>query len=231
MPASGELCRDGTAQSLAFLRHFACTLPLLHNTKPPIVRSQHARPAPPLAAPSDQSHRRLSPAIVMLGLLMVSAGLRLLAARGDLWLDELWSLSFARQMTSPLDVWTAIHRRQQSSAQYSLSVRRGPPGRCARVADALPVAVIGERRGDARRVVSLESTNRTTPGRPGEHGLRSRCAAARSWRSCTRRRRAATRRRRCAVFQRMHRFVEDESCGQPTASCSQRRARQDSSRT
>ena len=40
---------------------------------------------------------------------MVSAGLRLLAARGDLWLDELWSLSFARQMTSPLDVWTAIH--------------------------------------------------------------------------------------------------------------------------
>ena len=46
---------------------------------------------------------------MMCGLLVLSAGLRLLAARGDLWLDELWSLSFARQMTSPLDVWTAIH--------------------------------------------------------------------------------------------------------------------------
>ena len=104
-----ELCRDDLRQSLGFSRHFACTLPLPHNSKPPIVCSQHARPAAPLAAPSDQSHHRLSPAIAMCGLLIVSAGLRLLAARGDLWLDELWSLSFARQMTSPLDVWTAIH--------------------------------------------------------------------------------------------------------------------------
>jgi hypothetical protein len=47
--------------------------------------------------------------MMMCGLLVLSAGLRVLAARGDLWLDELWSLSFARQMTSPLDVWTAIH--------------------------------------------------------------------------------------------------------------------------
>jgi hypothetical protein len=58
---------------------------------------------------SDHQVHRFSPAIVLCGLLVLAAGLRLFAARGDLWLDELWSLSFARQMRSPLDVWTAIH--------------------------------------------------------------------------------------------------------------------------
>ena len=94
-------------QSLGFPRHFACTSPL-PQLEATIVRSQHTRPAPPLTAPSDQSFRPVR-ADCDVGLLLVSAGLRLLAARGDLWLDELWSLSFARQMTSPLDVWTAIH--------------------------------------------------------------------------------------------------------------------------
>jgi hypothetical protein len=39
----------------------------------------------------------------------IAAGLRIAAARGDLWLDELWSLSFAREALAPLDIWTAIH--------------------------------------------------------------------------------------------------------------------------
>jgi len=43
------------------------------------------------------------------GLVILAALIRLLAARGDLWLDELWSLSFARQMRAPLEVWTSIH--------------------------------------------------------------------------------------------------------------------------
>jgi hypothetical protein len=42
-------------------------------------------------------------------LLIAGAVLRLWAASGELWLDEIWSLSFARQMTSPWQVVTAIH--------------------------------------------------------------------------------------------------------------------------
>jgi hypothetical protein len=43
------------------------------------------------------------------GLVVVAALIRGVAAHGDLWLDELWSLSFAREMRTPLEVWTSIH--------------------------------------------------------------------------------------------------------------------------
>lgn len=57
-----------------------------------------------MKAPGD-SHR---PAL-LLSILAVAAVLRLLAARGELWLDEIWSLSFARAVHSPLQIFTAIH--------------------------------------------------------------------------------------------------------------------------
>jgi hypothetical protein len=44
--------------------------------------------------------------VVVLGIATV---LRVAAARGDLWLDELWSLSFAREAVTPLDIWMGIH--------------------------------------------------------------------------------------------------------------------------
>jgi len=47
--------------------------------------------------------------LALTALVICAAAIRVLAARGDLWLDELWSLSFARQMRGPLDVWTSIH--------------------------------------------------------------------------------------------------------------------------
>jgi hypothetical protein len=60
-----------------------------------------------MSAPAEQ--RRPRRAILVCGLLTAAIGLRVIAARGDLWLDELWSLSFARQLDSPLQIWTSIH--------------------------------------------------------------------------------------------------------------------------
>src|SRR5262245_19465833 len=42
-------------------------------------------------------------------LLGAGAVLRIAAARGDLWLHALWSLSFARYALVPLDLWTTLH--------------------------------------------------------------------------------------------------------------------------
>jgi len=48
--------------------------------------------------------------VLALGALVtLGAALRVALARGDLWLDELWSLSFARQITWPWEVLTALH--------------------------------------------------------------------------------------------------------------------------
>lgn len=48
--------------------------------------------------------------MLLLAVVVVAgAALRVALARGDLWLDELWSLSFARQITWPWHVLTAIH--------------------------------------------------------------------------------------------------------------------------
>lgn len=54
-----------------------------------------------------REHRRGG---LLLGLVVLAAaGIRLLAARGDLWLDEVWSLSFARETTAPWDILTIHH--------------------------------------------------------------------------------------------------------------------------
>ncbi len=42
-------------------------------------------------------------------LVCAAAATRLAAARGDLWLDEVWSLSFARDAARPWEILTAIH--------------------------------------------------------------------------------------------------------------------------
>ena len=46
--------------------------------------------------------------LLFAGLLALAAVHRL-AARGELWLDEIWSLSFAREVAAPWEIITAIH--------------------------------------------------------------------------------------------------------------------------
>ena len=47
---------------------------------------------------------------LLLGALFVlAAAARIAAARGDLWFDEIWSLSFARELEAPWEVLTRIH--------------------------------------------------------------------------------------------------------------------------
>ena len=42
-------------------------------------------------------------------ILVAAAAVRIGAARGDLWLDEIWSLRATSQISSPLEVFTKIH--------------------------------------------------------------------------------------------------------------------------
>ena len=42
-------------------------------------------------------------------ILVAAAAVRVCGARGDLWLDEIWSLRAVSQISSPLDVFTKIH--------------------------------------------------------------------------------------------------------------------------
>jgi hypothetical protein len=53
---------------------------------------------------SERALLALAAAAIVLGF-----ALRLAAARGDLWLDELWSLQLANATSSPLDVFWKIH--------------------------------------------------------------------------------------------------------------------------
>jgi hypothetical protein len=47
--------------------------------------------------------------LILAALVLLGAAVRLALARGDLWLDELWSLSFARQIGWPWEILTVIH--------------------------------------------------------------------------------------------------------------------------
>ena len=47
--------------------------------------------------------------VVLGGLFVLAAAVRIAAARGDLWFDEIWSLSFARELDAPWEVLTRIH--------------------------------------------------------------------------------------------------------------------------
>ena len=47
--------------------------------------------------------------IALIALFALAAAIRVAAARGDLWFDEIWSLSFARELDAPWEVLTRIH--------------------------------------------------------------------------------------------------------------------------
>jgi uncharacterized membrane protein len=51
----------------------------------------------------------LTSLVAVITLLAAGTIARIWAASGELWLDEIWSLSFAREMTAPWQVVTAIH--------------------------------------------------------------------------------------------------------------------------
>jgi len=45
----------------------------------------------------------------IVALLVMGVGVRLAAVRGDLWLDEIWSIELAKEAGGPLGVFTALH--------------------------------------------------------------------------------------------------------------------------
>jgi hypothetical protein len=47
--------------------------------------------------------------VLLIALFAFAAAVRIAAARGDLWFDEIWSLSFARELDAPWEVLTRIH--------------------------------------------------------------------------------------------------------------------------
>lgn len=58
---------------------------------------------------SPSHHRRLLCAGAVFAILAVAAAIRIRGAFNDLWLDEIWSLEIAKQVSSPIDVFTKLH--------------------------------------------------------------------------------------------------------------------------
>jgi uncharacterized membrane protein len=58
--------------------------------------------------PDSWKSRKLTFAII--AIFLAGALLRILAARGDLWLDEIWSINLAKKASSLLGVFTEIHQ-------------------------------------------------------------------------------------------------------------------------
>jgi hypothetical protein len=98
--------------------------------------------------------------------LLVAAGalLRLLGARGDLWLDEVWSVELVKQVTTPLGILTDIHR-DNNHALNSLWIYLVGPGASSFAYRALAVAasvatlvlvwIEGRRAGRAAGTIAL----------------------------------------------------------------------------
>jgi hypothetical protein len=64
----------------------------------------------------------------VVGILVVAAGVRILGALNDLWLDEIWSLQLVRQVSSPLGVFTQIHRENNHYLNSLCLYFLGPHG-------------------------------------------------------------------------------------------------------
>jgi hypothetical protein len=79
--------------------------------KPHIDQPLRARPDGSRAGggPAGGENWRRACWIAAAGVVAAGAALRILAARGDLWLDEIWSLGLAREAGSAWRVFTAIH--------------------------------------------------------------------------------------------------------------------------
>lgn len=60
-------------------------------------------------AVEPSSGRFMRPATICLCIIVVSSIVRLLGAFNDFWLDEIWSLEWARSLNSPIEIFTGIH--------------------------------------------------------------------------------------------------------------------------
>jgi hypothetical protein len=89
------------------------------------------------------------------GLLLAAAFVRCLASRGDLWLDEIWSLGIAGRVSSPLEIpWLADGNSHPLNTLFLLLVGPAPSPTVARalsvlagVASVALAGCIGLRRG------------------------------------------------------------------------------------
>ena len=61
--------------------------------------------------PAEPAERKHGPGmgVAVLAVVLAAALVRLLAARGDLWLDEIWTLDMLAQLKSPLEILTRLH--------------------------------------------------------------------------------------------------------------------------
>jgi hypothetical protein len=98
----------------------------------------------------------------------VAAVLRIWASLGDLWLDEIWSVAFAGRITSPLEVFTRIHRSNNNHLNTLLLYLLGDqphwviyrvPSVVAGIATVLVAGHIGLRRGRTEAVFAMLLTS------------------------------------------------------------------------
>ncbi len=104
---------------------------------------------------------------VCLALAAIALGgaiVRVCAARGDLWLDEIWSLLLARSISSPLEILTAIHHDNNQylntlclylfQSQENWFVYR-VPAICSGIATMIVIWMIGRRRNTLEAMTAM----------------------------------------------------------------------------
>jgi hypothetical protein len=64
----------------------------------------------PLAQIPQAKSKRSFYVVAVIVILVVAAAIRICGAFNDLWLDEIWSIKIAGQVSSPLDVFTKLHQ-------------------------------------------------------------------------------------------------------------------------
>lgn len=80
------------------------------------------------AARADAGHHRWLFVAACVAILGVAAAVRIVGARNDLWLDEIWSLHLAATISSPMEVFTKIHHENNHYLNTLYLYFIGPQG-------------------------------------------------------------------------------------------------------
>lgn len=103
----------------------------------------------------------------IIGVVLIAVAVRCLAARGDLWLDEIWSLHFAQSVSSFWEIVTRIHHDNNHILNTFLVYMLGEhenvvvyrlPALGASIASVILAGMIGRRWGRAEALIAVVLT-------------------------------------------------------------------------
>jgi hypothetical protein len=119
------------------------------------------RTAPQVGLASDSKRLYIAAAVVIV---LLAAAIRICGIFNDLWLDEIWSLYLAREISSPVEVFTKIHHDNNHYLTTLYMYLVGPhgnwpgyriPSLVAGVGAVVVAGLIGRRRNTASAIFAM----------------------------------------------------------------------------